>query len=121
MIIEKVNLADKLQLFSEHWSPKIAGSLNKQHVKLAKLKGDFVMHSHENEDELFLVLAGQLFIELEEQTICLEEQEFVIIPKGVAHRPYAPEEVSVLLFEPMTTLNTGNTKSKFTQTKLEEL
>jgi mannose-6-phosphate isomerase-like protein (cupin superfamily) len=121
MEVEKVNIAAKLDSFSEHWSPKIVGALNKQLVKVAKFKGDFIMHHHENEDELFYVIDGQLFIELEDKTLSLNSGEFVIIPRGVKHKPYAPEEVSVLLFEPATTLNTGNLSNSLTQEKLDSI
>lgn len=114
MSIKKVNLSQKLSTFSEHWSPKILGELNGQHVKIAKLKGEFVMHNHENEDELFYIIDGTLFIELEDQTLELNTGEFVVIPKGVNHKPYAPEEVSILLFEPATTVNTGNIENEMT-------
>ncbi len=112
--MEKVNLAEKFKLFSEHWSPKIAGELNGQHVKLAKLKGEFVWHSHENEDEMFLVVKGSLTIELRNGKIDLEEGEFVIIPRGIEHKPSAPGEAHVMLFEPVSTVNTGNIDSERT-------
>lgn len=121
MEIKKINLNEKFALFSEHWSPKIVGELNQQQVKIAKLKGEFVMHKHDHEDELFMVIHGQLFIELENETIELNEGEFVIIPKGTRHKPYAPEEVKVLLFEPATTLNTGEIKSHLTTKRLDRL
>jgi mannose-6-phosphate isomerase-like protein (cupin superfamily) len=121
MKINKVNLQEKLDTFDEHWSPKIVGELNNQHVKIAKFKGDFVMHSHENEDELFYVVNGTIFIELEDKTIELNAGEFVVIPRGIEHRPYAPEEASVLLFEPATTLNTGNATSDLTVTDLDTI
>src|SRR5829696_2414073 len=107
-MIEKVNLADKLTLFQDYWSPKIVGELNDSHVKLVKLKGEFTWHHHEYEDELFLVVKGKLLIKLRHGDIWLEEGEFVIIPKGVEHLPIAEEEAHVLLLEPKTTLNTGN-------------
>lgn len=108
MSIEKVNLSEKFNSFSDFWSPKIVGELNNQFVKVAKFKGEFTMHHHENEDELFLVTKGKLFIELEDKTLTLEPGEFVIIPRGAQHKPYAPDEVEVILFEPASTLNTGN-------------
>ena len=119
--IKKVNLTTKLNSFTEHWSPKIIGELNNQHVKVAKLKGEFVQHLHEREDELFFVVNGKLFIELEDKTIELNSGEFVIIPKGTLHKPYAPEEVSIMLFEPATTLNTGNTTNEFTVSELDKI
>lgn len=121
MEIKAINLQSKLDTFNEHWTPKIVGELNGQYVKLAKLKGEFVMHQHDNEDELFYVIYGQLFIELEDKTLELNAGEFVIIPRGIPHKPYAPEEVSVMLFEPKSTLNTGDTVNDKTLTDLEEI
>ncbi|MEO0732075.1 MAG: cupin domain-containing protein [Bacteroidota bacterium] len=122
MEINKVNLADKLGTFSEYWSPKIVAELNGQQVKLAKLQGEFVWHHHEHEDELFHVLAGELFIELrDQQTLRLLPGECVVIPRGVEHKPNAPEEVHVLLFEPATTLNTGNIANERTVADLEKI
>ncbi len=106
--MEKVNLAEKFGLFDEHWSPKIVGALNGQHVKLVKVKGAFVWHRHEAEDELFLVVKGRLVIQLRERDVPLGEGEFFIVPRGVEHRPVAEEEVHLLLFEPATTRNTGD-------------
>ena len=119
--MEKVNLSQKFSLFSDYWSPKIAGELNDSHVKLVKLKGEFVWHHHEQEDELFLVVKGRLLIKLPDQDISLDEGEFVIIPKGVEHCPVAEDEVHVLLLEPKTTLNTGNTRNEKTVTNLEQI
>ncbi len=121
MSIEKVSLNEKFARFDDHWSPKIIGALNGQHVKIAKLKGDFIWHHHEDEDELFLVINGILHIALKEKTLTLHPGEFVIIPKGVEHKPYAEEEVEVLLFEPATTLNTGNTTGPLTKHNLDVL
>jgi len=121
MTISKVNLQQKLNTFNEQWSPKIVGELNGQQVKIAKLKGEFVMHHHEKEDELFYVISGKLFIDLNDKTLVLEAGEFVIIPKGVEHKPYAPEEVCVMLFEPASTLNTGNAKSDLTVKDLDTI
>lgn len=106
--MKKINLIEKLKLFDEYWSPKIVGELNGQHVKLVKLKEEFVWHKHENEDELFMVLKGKLNIKLSDRDVLLSEGEFFIVPRGVEHKPIADEEVHVLLFEPVTTLNTGN-------------
>jgi len=111
MNIKKVNLNSKLKTFSEYWTTKIVGELNNQFVKIAKFKGEFVMHKHEQEDEFFYVIDGKLFIELVDKTLELNTGEFVVTPKGVKHKPYAPEEVSVMLFEPATTLNTGIQKT----------
>ena len=122
MLIEKVNLTQKLSLFGEHWSPKIVGELNGQHVKLAKLKGEFVWHKHDSEDELFFVVKGELKIELRDKTIQLSQGEFCIIPKGVEHKPVAENEVEVMLFEPVSTLNTGDKKqSEFTKETLDRI
>ena len=119
--MEKVNIADKLGLFSEYWSPKIVGELNGQHIKLVKLQGEFVWHKHDDEDELFLVIEGVLKMELRDKTIEIHKNEFLIVPKGTEHRPVADKEVSVMLFEPASTLNTGNTENELTQHKLETL
>lgn len=107
---EKVNLAAKLSQLTEHWSPRIVGALNGQHVKLAKLEGEFVWHHHAEEDELFLVLRGRLRIHLRDRTVDLEEGELFIVPRGVEHKPVAEGETHVLLLEPSSTLNTGNVR-----------
>jgi len=119
--VEKVNLADKFSLFQEYWSPKIVGELNDSHVKLAKLKGEFIWHHHDNEDELFLVVKGRLLIKLRNRDIWLDEGEFTIIPRGVEHLPVAEEEVHVLLLEPKTTLNTGNVQNERTVADLKQI
>jgi mannose-6-phosphate isomerase-like protein (cupin superfamily) len=119
--MDKVNLAQKFSLFQEYWSPKIVGELNDSYVKLAKLNGEFVWHHHDTEDELFLVVKGRLLIKLRDQDILLEEGEFVIIPRGVDHLPIAEEEAHVLLLEPKTTLNTGNTQNERTVINLEHI
>jgi mannose-6-phosphate isomerase-like protein (cupin superfamily) len=106
--MDKVNLADKLSRFSEHWTPRIVGELNGQHVKLAKLSGEFVWHAHEEEDELFLIVSGHLVIHLRDRVVELDEGEFLIVPRGVEHKPVADEEVHVLLFEPAGTRSTGD-------------
>jgi len=103
-----ISLSEKLAQFSEYWSPRIVGELNDSHVKLVKLKGEFVWHQHENEEELFLVIKGKLLIKLRDGDVTLEEGEMVIIPRGVEHMPVAEDEVHVLLLEPKTTVNTGN-------------
>jgi len=121
MEINKVNLQSKLKTFNEYWTPKIVGELNDQYVKIAKFKGEFAMHEHEQEDELFYVINGKLFIELRDKTLELNSGEFVIIPKGLEHKPYAPEEVSVMLFEPASTLNTGNIENELTISKLDKI
>ncbi len=109
-----LSLADKLTLVREHWSPRIIAELNGQHVKLAKLQGTFVRHAHEHEDELFLVLSGVLTIEFMETRRVLRAGELVVIPRGTPHRPVCEEEVHVLLFEPVSTLNTGDVRDERT-------
>ncbi len=109
-----VNIAKKFNLFQKYWSPRIAGELNDSYIKLAKLKGEFVWHHHENEDELFLVIKGKLLIKLRDRDLWLEEGEFAVIPKGVEHCPVAEEEVHVMLLEPKSTLNTGNIQNERT-------
>ncbi|MGB2272998.1 MAG: cupin domain-containing protein [Flavicella sp.] len=121
MNIKKVNLHSKLQTFNDYWSPKIIGELNNQHVKIAKFKGEFVMHKHDAEDELFYVIDGTLHIELTDKTLVLNSGEFVIIPKAIEHKSYAPKEVSVLLFEPSSTLNTGNVENDYTVQDLNKI
>ena len=115
----KVNLAQKFALITEHWSPKIAGQLNGQYVKLAKFKGEFMWHQHENEDELFLVTKGSLTVQLRDGDVSLGEGEFFIVPAGVEHRPVAQEEVHALMLEPISTLNTGNVTNERTLQELE--
>jgi mannose-6-phosphate isomerase-like protein (cupin superfamily) len=112
--MEKVNLAEKFATFSEHWQPRIVGELNGQHVKIARLEGEFVWHHHEAEDEMFLVLNGHLRIEFRDGAVELDEGEFCVVPRGVEHRPVARDEVQVLLFEPASTLNTGNVANERT-------
>lgn len=120
--MEKVSLADAFASFDEQWSPRLAGELNGQAVKLAKVEGEFVWHHHENADELFMVISGELTIELrEEADIVLQEEEFVIVPQGVEHRPVADTEAEILLFEPTETRNTGNIDSEQTHTELERI
>jgi mannose-6-phosphate isomerase-like protein (cupin superfamily) len=113
-VIEPVNLVEKFALFAEHWSPKIVGELNGQYVKLAKLKGEFVWHHHEAEDELFFVVKGSLTMRLPEKETVVREGEFLIVPRGVEHCPVADKEVHVLLFEPKSTAHTGNVRSEVT-------
>ena len=110
MNLQKVNLQEKFGLVNEHWQPKIVGALNGQHVKLAKVKGDFVWHKHDHEDELFMVIKGELTIEFRDSKVHLMPGEFLIVPRGVEHRPIAEKEVELLLFEPATTVNTGDQK-----------
>jgi mannose-6-phosphate isomerase-like protein (cupin superfamily) len=119
--MNKVNLPEKFAQFSEHWQPKIVGELNGQYVKLVKFLGPFTWHHHENEDEMFLVYKGRFRMEYRDHTEDIEEGEFVIVPRGIEHRPVADEEVQVLLFEPATTLNTGNVRNEFTVPDLEHI
>ena len=119
--MDKINLAEKFGLFSEHWSPKIIGELNDFYIKLAKLKGEFDWHHHDNEDELFLVVKGQLTIKFRDQDRVLTEGELIVIPKGVDHLPVAAEEVHVMLIEPKGTLNTGNVVTEKTKEVLERI
>ncbi|VAW42913.1 hypothetical protein MNBD_CHLOROFLEXI01-2213 [hydrothermal vent metagenome] len=106
--MEKVNLAQKLSLFNDHWRPRIVGELNESYVKLVKVQGAFIWHHHDDEDELFWVLKGRLNMQFRDRNIWLEEGEFLIVPRGIEHRPVASEEVHLLLLEPKGTLNTGN-------------
>ena len=119
--MRKVNLVQKFNLFSEHWSPKVVGELNEQYVKLAKLKGEFVWHHHDNEDELFLVVKGQLRMLFRDREIVLDEGDFLIVQRGVEHKPVADVEAHVLLLEPKSTLNTGNLQNERTVAELEWL
>jgi mannose-6-phosphate isomerase-like protein (cupin superfamily) len=113
--MEKINLAEKLKLIDEYWSPRIAGELNGSYIKLARLKGEFLWHHHENEDELFLVIQGHLIIKLRDHDIHLDPGELVIIPRGVEHMPVAEADVQVMLLEPKTTRHTGNVDSERSQ------
>jgi mannose-6-phosphate isomerase-like protein (cupin superfamily) len=106
--MEKINVADKLSLFSEHFSPKVVGELNGQQVKLVKFKGEFIWHHHDHEDELFYVVKGSFDMHLRDKIITINEGEFLVVPHGVEHKPVAENEVEIMLFEPATTLNTGN-------------
>lgn len=119
--MKKVNLAEKLSLIRDHYKPRIAGELNGQLVKLVKFRGEFVWHHHDNEDELFYVVKGNFDMHLENEVITVNAGEFIIIPKGVEHKPVAREEVEVMLFEPGSTLNTGNVINERTITDLEKI
>jgi mannose-6-phosphate isomerase-like protein (cupin superfamily) len=119
--IEKVSLTEKLGSFQDYWSPKIVGELNDSFVKLVKLKGEFVWHHHDVEDELFLVIKGTLLMKLRDRDIRVEEGEFIIIPHGVEHLPVAEDEVHVLLLEPKSTLNTGNVVNERTVAELDRI
>ena len=119
--METVDLKEKFSQFSDHWSPKIVGELNGQLVKLAKLKGEFVWHHHKNEDELFMVIKGELTIKFRDKDIQLKEGQLFIIPKGIEHMPVAKEECHVMLFEPKTVLNKGNVINEKTVKHIEEI
>ena len=119
--VEKVNLAQKFTQFNEYWVPYIVGELNDSYVKVDKLKGEFVWHKHESEDELFLVKKGKLLIKLRDKDVWLDEGEFIIIPKGVEHKPVANEEVHVVLIEPKSTLNTGDVRNEKTLAQLKRI
>ena len=119
--MEKVNLSQKFAQIHEYWKPYIAGELNGQHVKLDKLKGEFVFHHHENEDEMFLVVKGRFRMEFRERQVWIEEGEFIVVPRGVEHKPVADEECWILLFEPASTLNTGNVENELTLRNLEKV
>lgn len=119
--MEKVIIEEKLKLIREHWDPKIAGELNGQHIKLVKFKGEFTWHKHNNEDEMFFVIKGSFKMRLRDGDIDINENEFIIIPKGTEHCPSAEEEVSVMLFEPAGTLNTGNVNDTFTKNVLDTI
>ena len=119
--MDVVNIADKLRLFQDHWNPRIVGELNGQHVKLAKFQGEFVWHQHSDEDEMFLVLSGRFRMEYRDRHVCVETGEFLIVPRGVEHRPVAEEEVAVMLFEPATTRHTGDTESELTVREYQRL
>ena len=119
--MDKINLNQKFSLFHEHWNPKIVGELNDSYIKLAKLKGEFDWHHHDNKDELFFVVKGQLTIKFRDKDVILDEGEMVVIPKGLDHLPVATEEVQVMLIEPKGTLNTGNVVTEKTQQVLERI
>ncbi|TLS37156.1 cupin domain-containing protein [Pseudalkalibacillus caeni] len=120
--MEKVNVKEKFSLFNDHWNPRIAGEVNDSHIKLAKLKGEFDWHHHEQEDEMFYVVKGELLLKFKDsEDVLLKEGEFLIVPKGVEHKPVAEEEAHVILIEPKTTLNTGNIKNERTRENLERL
>ncbi len=119
--MDKVNLAEKLARIREQWQPKIVGELNGQQVKLVKFEGPFVWHHHDAEDELFYVVRGRFRMEFRDRAVWVEEGEFIIVSRGVEHRPVADTEAEVMLFEPATTLNTGNVRNERTVERLERL
>lgn len=118
---DKINVAEKLASFSEHWSPKVVAKLNGQEVKLVKFKGEFVWHHHENEDELFLVIKGRFAMEFRDRKVALDKGELIVVPHGVEHRTVAKEEVEVMVFEPASTVNTGNVRNEMTVNEPEEI
>lgn len=120
-MIDSVNLAEKFALFNEHWSPKIVGEVDDFAIKLARLQGEFVWHLHENEDEMFLVISGQLHMQFRDRTVIVKPGEFIVVPKGVEHNPLAPQEVHVVLFERKNTVNTGNIEHERTLTQLQRI
>lgn len=120
-IMDKINIQHKLSLFNDHWNPKIIGELNGQQVKLVKFQGEFIWHKHDNEDEMFYILKGKFVMEFRDKNIELCENEFLIVPKGIEHRPVAEKEVSVMLFEPAATLNTGDKVSDLTKIVLDKI
>lgn len=121
-MIQKINLQQQLHKINGYWNPHITGELNGQHVKLVKIKGEFIWHAHQEEDEMFLVLEGTFDMVLRDQTINLSKGDFIIIPRGIEHKPVAAEEAHILLFEPVSTLNTGNApENSFTKNKLKSL
>jgi mannose-6-phosphate isomerase-like protein (cupin superfamily) len=119
--VNRINLAEKLAQFSDHWNPRVVAELNGQHVKLVKLDGEFVWHHHEREDELFLVLHGSLAIHFRDRVVELGEGEMCVVPRGVEHKPVARGEAAVLLLEPASTLNTGNVRDARTRETLERI
>jgi len=121
MNIKVVNIQEKLDQFTDHWNPRIIGELNDQHVKVAKLKDEFIFHHHEHEDEMFLVIKGTLLMEFENETKEINAGEFLIVPRGVSHKPRAIGEVELMLFEPATTLNTGEIKNERTKKNIERI
>ena len=116
-----INIKEKFDLFSDYWSPKRIGKLNGQQIILAKIKGEFVFHKHDDEDELFMVMKGQLILELRDQTVVVNPGEFYIVPRGVEHRPTAKEETNLLLFEPLETKHTGDVMADITVESYEEI
>ncbi len=119
--MDKVNLAEKFAQITGHWQPRVAAALNGQEVKLVKFQGEFVWHHHENEDEMFLVVEGEFDMEFRDRTVTLKAGEFIVVPRGVEHRPVAEKEVQVILFEPADTLNTGNIKNELTVEKTDTI
>lgn len=118
---DRISITEKLAQFSDHWNPRIIAELNGQHVKIAKIKGEFVWHHHENEDELFWVIEGKLRMDFRDKSVTLEPGEILVVPRGVEHRPVAEEECAIMMFEPAGTLNTGNVQNERTRDTLERI
>jgi mannose-6-phosphate isomerase-like protein (cupin superfamily) len=119
--MEKVNVHEKLALFADHWNPRVVGELNGQQVKLVKFQGEFVWHDHAAEDELFLVVRGSFRMDFRDRSVTLKEGEFIIVPRGVEHRPVAEQEVEVMLFEPTEIKHTGEVESELTVHEFERI
>lgn len=119
--MDKVNLREKLALIADHWNPRIVGELNGQHVKIVKFEGEFVWHDHKHEDEMFLVLRGSFRMDFRDHSVDVGEGEFLIVPRGVEHRPVAEQEVEVMLFEPAAIKHTGDTITPLTRTEFERI
>ena len=119
--MDKINIGKKLSLFNDYFNPRIVAELNGQHVKLVKFQGEFIWHKHEHEDEMFFVLKGQFKMEFRDKTVEIKENEFLVVPRNIEHRPVAENEVAIMLFEPATTLNTGDTKGELTREILEKI
>ena len=120
-VMDAINLMEKLNLFSDHYHPRLIGELNSQDLKIAKIKGEFVWHSHEQEDELFFVIKGWFNMEFRDKIVRVDEGEMIIVPRGVEHRPVAEEEASILLFEPASTINTGAIRNDLTHKKIDRI
>jgi mannose-6-phosphate isomerase-like protein (cupin superfamily) len=120
-MLDKVNVDEKFALFTEQWSPKVVAELNGQAVKLVKIQGEFVWHHHDHEDELFYVVRGALRMEFRDRAVTVNAGEFIVVPRGVEHRPVAAEEVHLLLFEPLETVNTGNVQEERTRQQLDRI
>lgn len=119
--MQKVNIIKKLAQFNDYWQPRIVAELNEQYVKVAKFKGEFPWHKHENEDELFFVVKGEFTLEFRDKKVKVSENEFIVVPRNVEHRSIAEEEVEVMLFEPKTTLNTGSSLNEYTKKNLDKI
>jgi mannose-6-phosphate isomerase-like protein (cupin superfamily) len=119
--MEKINIREKLALFSDHWNPRVVGELNGQHVKVVKFQGEFVWHDHAAEDEMFLVVRGSFRMEFRDRSVTLNEGEFLVVPRGVEHRPVAEQEAEVMLFEPARIKHTGEVESELTVHEYERI